>query len=52
VWTFFDRAMQLRYGIAIGPPKPPLLATTLPWSDEQILEMVEEIDRFANHPTR
>lgn len=52
VWTFFDRAMQLRYGIAIGPPKPPLLATTLPWSDEQILEMVEEIDRFANQPTR
>lgn len=52
VWTFFDRAMQLRHGVSIGPPKPPLLATTPPWSDAEILAMLDEIDRFATQPTR
>lgn len=46
IWSFFNRAMQLRYNITIGEPKPPLLGRPLPWSDAEILGMVEEIESF------
>ena len=46
IWTFLRRAMQLRHGIDIGNPKPPLLAPALPWSDETVLDMVDELERF------
>ena len=48
IWSFFNRAIHLRYNITIGEPKPPLLASHLPWSDETILNMVEEIESFAS----
>lgn len=47
VWSFFRRAMIVKHGIDIGDPKPPLLPGKLPWSDEEILEMVNKLDRFA-----
>ncbi len=46
IWSFFNRAMYLRYDITIGEPKPPLLAKVLPWSDEEIMGMTEEIESF------
>lgn len=47
IWTFFRRAMILKHNIDIGDPKPPLLAPSLPWSDEEVLEMVNELERIA-----
>jgi N-acetylneuraminate lyase len=47
VWTFIDKGMALKYGIHIGPPKPPLLAPAMPWSDEEVIAMMEEIDAFG-----
>ncbi len=46
IWSFFNRAMYLRYDITIGEPKPPLLGKVLPWSDEEIIGMMEEIESF------
>lgn len=46
IWSFFNRAMYLRYNIVIGEPKPPLLAKALPWTDDQIMAMMEEIENF------
>jgi len=50
VWAFFRRAMQLRHNIDIGQPKPPLLAPALPWTDAEMLNMVEELERFNPQP--
>lgn len=46
IWTFFHRAMQLRYGIDIGKPKAPLLAPTLSWTDAQIMDRVQKVENF------
>ncbi len=46
VWTFIDRGMQLKYDITIGAPKPPLLAPAMPWSDAEVVGMMEEVDSF------
>ncbi|MFC5411484.1 dihydrodipicolinate synthase family protein [Larkinella bovis] len=46
IWTFLDRGMALKYDIHIGPPKPPLLAPEMPWSDDEIIRMMEQIDTF------
>ena len=46
VWSFFNRAMQLKYNITIGEPKAPLLARPLPWNDDEILAMVNGLDKF------
>lgn len=48
IWPFFNRAMQLKYGITIGDPKAPLLAPALPWGDDEILAMVNGLDDFKN----
>lgn len=47
VWTFFSKAMQLKHGIDIGRPKPPLLPGELPWTDEEVLAMVNGLEQFA-----
>jgi N-acetylneuraminate lyase len=47
IWTFFNRAMLLKHGIDIGISKPPLLSPELPWTDEEILEKVEELESFT-----
>lgn len=47
VWTFIDRGMALKYDIHIGPPKPPLLAPEMPWDDEEIVRMMEEVDSYG-----
>lgn len=48
IWTFFRRAMILRHGVDIGNPKPPLLAPELPFSDEQVMEMVNKLESFKD----
>lgn len=47
VWTFINSGMALKYNIHIGPPKPPLIAPEMPWSDDEVLSMMEEIDAFG-----
>jgi N-acetylneuraminate lyase len=48
IWTFFRRAMILKHGVDIGKPKPPLLAPELPLSDEQVLEMVNQLESYKD----
>lgn len=47
VWPFIDRGMLLKYNIKIGPAKPPLVNPPLPWSDAEIVEMMEKVDSFG-----
>jgi N-acetylneuraminate lyase len=47
VWSFFRRAMLLIHHIDIGRPKPPLLFPDLPWTDEEVVAMVEEMESFS-----
>lgn len=47
VWTFINKGMALKYDIHIGPPKPPLLAPPMPWSDEEIVDMMEQVDSYG-----
>ena len=47
IWKFFRRAMLLKHSIDIGDPKPPLLAPEMPWSDEEVLDMVNELESIA-----
>ncbi len=47
VWSFINKGMALKYDIHIGPPKPPLLAPAMPWSDEEIIDMMEQVDSYG-----
>jgi N-acetylneuraminate lyase len=47
IWTFIVRGMELKYGIRIGTPKPPLLAPEMPWNDEEVIAMMDAIDSFG-----
>jgi N-acetylneuraminate lyase len=46
IWTFFQRGMQLRYGIDIGTAKAPLLSPPLSWSDEELMRRISRIESF------
>jgi N-acetylneuraminate lyase len=46
IWTFFQRGMQLRYGIDIGTAKAPLLSPELSWSDEELMRRITRIESF------
>ena len=46
IWTFFQRGMQLRYGIDIGTAKAPLLSPELSWSDEELMKRIQSIENF------
>ena len=41
VWTFLQQAMQMKHGIAIGIPNPPLGLGNQVWKDEEV-EMILE----------
>jgi N-acetylneuraminate lyase len=47
IWTFFQRGMQLRYGIDIGTAKAPLLSPELSWSDEELMRRIQSIENFT-----
>ena len=47
IWTFYRRAMQLRYGIDIGNVKQPLLAPPLNMTDDEIMYRVNKIESFG-----
>lgn len=41
VWSFLRKAMQLKYGLDIGMPRPPLGSQDRPWSDADVREILE-----------
>lgn len=44
VWTFFRKAMLLKYNIEIGPSKAPLGNTNTEWKDEEVMALTERIE--------
>lgn len=44
IWTFFRKAMLLKYKIDIGPAKAPLGNTNTEWKDEVVLDISEKIE--------
>lgn len=46
IWTFMNRGMKLRHGVDIGTAKAPLLSPTLSWSDAELLNRIQKIERF------
>lgn len=43
VWTFFQQAMQYRYGIDIGKTIAPLGNTNQPWPENIVIELMEQV---------
>ncbi len=46
-WTFLRAAMQLKYGIDVGMPQPPLGALDQPWSETDVQALLERVDAAA-----
>lgn len=47
IWTFFRKAMQLKYGIDIGATKAPLGTGQREWDDEEVLALSDKIEMAA-----
>ncbi len=47
IWTFFRKAMQLKYGIDIGRTKAPLGLNQEEWPDEEVLALSDKIEAAA-----
>lgn len=48
IWSFYRRAMWLKHEIDIGDPKPPLLAPSLKWSDEEVMQMTNNLEEIVS----
>lgn len=46
-WTFFRKAMLLKYKIDIGPSKSPLGNTQIVWEDNQVMSIIEDIESIS-----
>jgi N-acetylneuraminate lyase len=44
VWTFLRQALQLKYDLDIGMPRPPLGATDKPWTEADVRRVVAMVD--------
>lgn len=44
IWTFFRKAMLLKYNIEIGPSKAPLGNTNAEWKDKDVLALIEKTE--------
>lgn len=52
VWTFLQKAMQLRHGVDIGIPNPPLGLGNTEWKDsdvQEILDRITAVTGIVNH---
>ena len=47
IWTFFRKAMLLKYRIDIGPTKAPLGNTNTEWEDKEVMATIEMIESTA-----
>ena len=43
VWTFLRQAIQIRYGIDIGPSIAPVGNTNKAWEEKKVLQLIEKI---------
>ncbi|MBN8859608.1 MAG: dihydrodipicolinate synthase family protein [Sphingobacteriales bacterium] len=48
IWTFLRSAMRLKYNIDIGQTKPPLANTHRPWENEDVLKMMDKLERITD----
>lgn len=48
-WTFFRKAMLLKYQIDIGKAKPPLGNTQIEWEDKSVMDIFKEIEYISSH---
>ncbi len=46
-WTFFRKAMVLKYNIDIGPTKAPLGNTQMDWNDDEVISIIGKIESVA-----
>ncbi len=44
LWTFLRQAMQLKYDLDIGLPRPPLGATEQPWPQDDVRRLLALVD--------
>lgn len=47
IWAFFRAAMQLKYNLDIGQPRPPLGSADQPWEEAKVREVIELVDGAA-----
>jgi N-acetylneuraminate lyase len=47
-WTFLRAAMQRKYGLDIGMPRPPLGSLDRPWDDTEVDRLIEQVDRTTD----
>ncbi|WP_018625918.1 dihydrodipicolinate synthase family protein [Niabella aurantiaca] len=52
IWTFFRKAMLLKYQIDIGNAKAPLGNTNEDWQDEQVMEILDQVASVAATASR
>jgi len=43
-WGFLRSAMRIKYGIEIGPPRPPLGMLEKPWKDAEVERLLAAVD--------
>jgi N-acetylneuraminate lyase len=48
IWTFFRKAMLLKYNIDIGPTKAPLGNGQSDWKEKEVLSITEKIESITN----
>lgn len=48
IWTFFRKAMLLKYSIDIGPTKAPVGNTHTEWKDMEVMALLERIETVAS----
>lgn len=48
IWTFFRKAMLLKYSIDIGPTKAPVGNTHTEWKDTEVMALLERIESVAS----
>jgi N-acetylneuraminate lyase len=47
IWSFLRAGMRLKHGLEMGPTIAPLATSHEPWNDEQVLEIIEKVERAA-----
>lgn len=44
IWTFLRHALQLKYGLDVGMPRPPLGSADKPWADHDVRRVIALVD--------
>ncbi len=52
IWTFLRSAMKLKYNVDIGKTKAPLANTQRPWSDKDVIKIMEPLEIITEGVTQ